>query len=303
MKKRFLAVLLTSAMIMGMSLTAGAEGIDGLDDMGAEKTLNGTAAVQEPTIEVNVPTTLAIAVNPYQVPYVASDGKTYQDKVVSVPAYIANYSDIPITVKITDARVAKVKPASTVQVVNTVADDATAKQIALALNVTAATYKNKVFVKSTAEGATKTAKFIAANVEGQDPVDYGAAIAVGTLAPATPVSKTATVRAEVEDPVITYDSSSLVKTVVGATTEVDGKYTQVTTTYTPTVYQLEVAGDLVAKPEKVKTPATEAVGTEGEEGYVPATPAVMEADEWSTENDALTLSVKYVFTANVNEVE
>jgi hypothetical protein len=318
MKKKILSIVLATAMVMGMSVTALADDptpTTATLSAGGEQIMNGTGAVKEPTISIVVPVSFAIAVNPYKVPYVMGDA-TYTDQIVSVPSYIVNYSDVPVEVTVTDAKVTK-DNASTVEVADTVtpATDKT-KKIALQLDIATGTSYN---AKTKAFGTTGTpvsAKFKAAPVTQEETEAYTyTETGALTLKPVTVAVKTTTVKGTgdgnttaPEAVAEAQDSTTFVKTSSTAGVAVEGKptsFTVETTTKTPSVAVLKITGSLVAQPIIPGHAAVEAVADDPEttdvDESVPAQAAVPDqANEWDKDADALTLQVKFNFKAIPN---
>lgn len=104
MKKKILALILASAMTIGASMTAFAANDTTLNDTtglatGAE--VVGTADVNVPTIEVVVPTTSAIVINPFSIAYESQDKSVKgSSQIVSAEQTITNNSDVAIAVNV-----------------------------------------------------------------------------------------------------------------------------------------------------------------------------------------------------------
>ena len=102
MKKLF-ALILSCAMMLGLAATAFADLIEEPDDQtglyGAETTIEGE--VSAPTIKVTVPTSGAVAINPYGMEYTV-DGldEAATDKIISPVHVIKNESDVAISIDV-----------------------------------------------------------------------------------------------------------------------------------------------------------------------------------------------------------
>ncbi len=147
MKKKFLAFVLSGAMLMGSAITAFAD-VSGGDvsggDVSGGNTLNtaetaaegqeitGTTTVNLPTIEIIVPTTANIVLNPFQLSYTDADGAESTNQVISAVQTITNKSNVGVAVNVVDL---KAVPTSNVKVATGSAAKLTDKSIFLYLAV------------------------------------------------------------------------------------------------------------------------------------------------------------------------
>ncbi len=106
MKKKIIALMLASAMVMGMGLTASAENITAIDEQGTP--VEVTSSQNLPTINITVPTSLEIVINPYQMSYTLGDG-TSSDQIVCAEEEIVNESNVAIAVNVKELTAKEVK--------------------------------------------------------------------------------------------------------------------------------------------------------------------------------------------------
>lgn len=93
--KKFFAMMMAGVMTMGMGVTAF-----------AEDTLNYDGSTQAPIIEVTLPTTTALIVNPYKLSVenpADPEGEKINSQIISPTEYIFSSSNVPLTANVTIA--------------------------------------------------------------------------------------------------------------------------------------------------------------------------------------------------------
>lgn len=107
MKKKIVALLLSATMVMGMGVTVCATDIDSVEGLAAGGEVTGSGTVELPTIDVTVPTTADIVLNPYQIIYDV-DGEegdvTAQNQIISATQEIISDSDVDLAVNVVDLK-------------------------------------------------------------------------------------------------------------------------------------------------------------------------------------------------------
>lgn len=100
MKKKLLSLALVSAMVLGSTITASAEGnINTPALAGSGQEITGSSTVKTPTIDITVPTTAEVVINPYKMK-ATIDEKDYTDQIATVPQEIENSSDVKVAVNV-----------------------------------------------------------------------------------------------------------------------------------------------------------------------------------------------------------
>lgn len=245
MKKKLLACLLAVSMVMGMSITAladddpygiTAEAGEGGLNAGAE--IAGESEVETPTIKVNVPTKFNVILNPFQIPYEVGTNEKKQDRVIHVPQYVRNYSDVPIEVSFNKVKVTQ--DSDTLLKETDVADSDVTKLVSLKLNLGLASYNKtaKKFEYADADHNV-TQQFVKSGTTQTVSTDKV------TLNAASSVKKTATKKSADADKV-TFDDATLVCTEI---TVDDANSLTTTETITPTVAILAIEGKMVSQPK------------------------------------------------------
>lgn len=100
MKKKLLSLVLVSAMVLGSAITASAtSSITDMAGTGTGTDVTGTSTVKVPTINITVPTSAAVVINPYKMTaQVGSDEINAQ--IATVPQEITNASDVKVAVNV-----------------------------------------------------------------------------------------------------------------------------------------------------------------------------------------------------------
>lgn len=107
MKKKILAAALAMTMMLGSSVGALAA-INSADENGVfGQDVTADSTVNVPTMEIEVPTSLAFTLNPYEMEYTPSGGTAATDQIVGVEQNIVNKSDVGIAVNIMDLGIDK----------------------------------------------------------------------------------------------------------------------------------------------------------------------------------------------------
>lgn len=102
MKKRLLALVLAGIMTLGASMTVFA---DTITDSATGVDVSGASTVNTPTIKVTVPTSINIALNPFQIAYTFQNDDTdtvYKNQVVSIPVEISSESNVALAVNVSE---------------------------------------------------------------------------------------------------------------------------------------------------------------------------------------------------------
>ncbi len=110
-KKRNLAMLLSMVLALGATLTVFAEGtkIDDPSAAAAGQEVTVDSDIDLPVIDVTVPTSVSLLLNPYQISYaeeieedvVEAKDQVGPSSIISVPGTITNASNVPIGVNAT----------------------------------------------------------------------------------------------------------------------------------------------------------------------------------------------------------
>ena len=108
MKKKLLATMLATSMVMGTSLCAFAEEVEpeATGDLESVEAVVGGAQVEGnsditlPVIKVVVPTTASVVLNPYKMKYTPEGGEEASDQIVSVEQSIKSYSNVALDVNV-----------------------------------------------------------------------------------------------------------------------------------------------------------------------------------------------------------
>lgn len=103
MKKKLVASLLASVMVLGTSVTAFADDtlVEEPNESGAyEAEVKGEATTELPTIKVTVPTESDLMLNPYKITLQDEEQNDVNDKIVSVDSEILNESDVKVAVNV-----------------------------------------------------------------------------------------------------------------------------------------------------------------------------------------------------------
>lgn len=110
MKKKILAAALAMTMMLGSSVgaLASADPVESPDANGVYgQDVKAESTLKTPTINIEVPTTLAFTLNPYQMEVAdASGGKLY-DQVITAESKIVNNSNVGVSVNVMDLAAAK----------------------------------------------------------------------------------------------------------------------------------------------------------------------------------------------------
>lgn len=140
MKKKALALVLAATMTIGASVTVFAADttLDSTAGLASGAEIVGTADVNVPTIEVVVPATSAIVINPYSLAYESKD-KTVKgsSQIVSAQQEITNNSAVAISVNVAALSATAKTPGETAPKIVTSAPGAksTEKEVFLYLEV------------------------------------------------------------------------------------------------------------------------------------------------------------------------
>ncbi len=102
MMKKCFALLLSGALVLSANMVASAATVSAPDsETGAYSAkVEGTTDVQVPTIDITVPDSLTVAINPYKMEYDIA-GATTTDVLANVEQTITNASDVPIAISAT----------------------------------------------------------------------------------------------------------------------------------------------------------------------------------------------------------
>lgn len=94
MKKRFFAVLLAATMVMGMSMTALADG-----EQGDGTTVTVASDVQAATVKISVPTDAKFVMNPFELP-VGEGDDAVTDQIISDNIEVKNLGDTAVSMTV-----------------------------------------------------------------------------------------------------------------------------------------------------------------------------------------------------------
>ena len=95
-RKRLLCVVLTLAMLFSVQSAAAATGAGNT----RSTIITATLTNQEPIIQVTVPSTGEVYLNPFSLP-VSINSRSTRQQIVSTPAMIASESNVPLQVDVT----------------------------------------------------------------------------------------------------------------------------------------------------------------------------------------------------------
>jgi phosphotransferase system HPr-like phosphotransfer protein len=99
--KRFIAGLLTAAMVIGTFTFVSATELDGTGDNGYEATVSGDSVTSTPKIKIVVPTDAKFIINPYKIDYKSEDGSISGNMaIVSAKNTVINKSEVPVAVSV-----------------------------------------------------------------------------------------------------------------------------------------------------------------------------------------------------------
>lgn len=103
MMKKCFALLLSGALVLSANMVASAATVGSPDtETGAYSAkVEGTTDVQVPTIDITVPDSLEVAINPYKMEYTFTDNSKATDVLANVEQTITNASDVPIAISAT----------------------------------------------------------------------------------------------------------------------------------------------------------------------------------------------------------
>lgn len=108
MKKKVVALLLSATMVMGMAMSVGASSITDMEGAGSGSEVTGDSTMNLPIINIDVPTTANIVLNPFQLTYTSDDldGTAVEDnaQVISAEQEIKSNSNVDIAVNIEDLK-------------------------------------------------------------------------------------------------------------------------------------------------------------------------------------------------------
>lgn len=245
MKKKVVALLLSATMVMGMGVTVCASSIDSVEALATGGEVTGSGTVELPTIDVTVPTTADIVLNPYQLIYDVDgeDGdETAQSQIISVEQEISSNSDVSLVVNVEDLK---------------------AISDTVALSTTALT-GGKTVTKS----AFLYLEVVAPNEEGVYAFAEAYNAKTGTNQLVVP---------KVDSAETAGSSKTAVATLAANDSESEDDDTKVA---------FKFLGDTVVNPTKLKEGSTREY----------------EQDPW-TDTDALSVSMKFTFTPQMNVIE
>lgn len=97
--KRFIAGLLTAAMVIGTFTMVAAEPTELTDATNLNQTVSGDSTTQAPKIKILVPTDASFVINPYKIT-VTNDGVSSNSAIISPKNVITNESEVPVAVSV-----------------------------------------------------------------------------------------------------------------------------------------------------------------------------------------------------------
>lgn len=161
MKKKVFALLLAATMTLGASMTVFAADNTTINDTtglatGAE--IEGETEVKIPTIEVVVPSTTTIVINPFSLSYESTDKSiTGNSQIISAEQEIQNKSDVALAVNVASLTATPSTPGDTApKIVTAAPTKSTGKEVFLYLEV-----QNKETAFETAYNTKSTQQLVA----------------------------------------------------------------------------------------------------------------------------------------------
>lgn len=116
MKKKVLSFILASAMLVGSALTVCAEDITDSATAAEGTEITGSSTVNLPTIQITVPTTADIIINPYQMTYKDDDtGIEASSQIISAEQKIESLSDVAVAVNVKELTTTNVTDGITIE--------------------------------------------------------------------------------------------------------------------------------------------------------------------------------------------
>ena len=156
MKKKVFALLLAATMTLGASMTVFAADETTISDttgLAADTEVTVDTEVKVPTIEVVVPTSSTIVINPFSLSYESQDKSiTGNSQIISAEQTIQNKSDVALAVNVASLTAAPTTDGTTApKIVTTAPTKSTGKEIFLYLEVTSGEFTNKYDSKNASE--------------------------------------------------------------------------------------------------------------------------------------------------------
>lgn len=105
MKRKLLALTLAMTTLMSTSMMVSADTLDDPDLLSGGQEVTGEAEVNLPILNVTVPTTANIVINPYKLEYTDDAGNKSTNQVVSAEQEIVNKSNVAVAINVADLRV------------------------------------------------------------------------------------------------------------------------------------------------------------------------------------------------------